>query len=122
MLSRIESRIMEYMFGRCRGKRTVLIDPQDVLNSIVRGSKYEITLKQLETHMKNIVLDGYIDYSLTNNKEGRTIYVVTLTTQGEAFQRQRDDHLKKRLLDLGWKVLLTVVAFTVAFILGRIVR
>ena len=110
------------MFGRCRGKRTVLIDPQDVLNSIVRGSKYEITLKQLETHMKNIVLDGYIDYSLTNNKEGRTIYVVTLTTQGEAFQRQRDDHLKKRLLDLGWKVLLTVVAFTVAFILGRIVR
>ena len=94
MLSRIENKIMGYLFTRCRGKRTVLIAPQEILDNI--APKYEITKKQLEVHMKNLVLDGYVDFSNASRAEGgdktNDSYVITLTTRGEAFQRERDDH------------------------------
>jgi hypothetical protein len=111
---------MDYIFSRCRGKRTVLMPPDDILKGISeRGQKslarFEITKKQLETHMKNIVLDGYVDYSATSDKAGNMQYVVTLTTRGEAFQRERDDRIKRRWQSLGWKILLTVVAFVVSY-------
>ena len=107
---------MEYLFIRCRGKRTVLIPPDDILKNIAVGKnqktigRYEITKKQLDTYMKSLVLDGYVDYSATNDKNGNMLYVMTLTTRGEAFQRERDEQVKRRWKDLGWKVLLTVLA------------
>ena len=112
---------------RCRGKRTVLIPPGDILQNIAAGKNqrvikhYEITKKQLETYMKSLILDGYIDYSGTNDKNGNMIYVVTLTTRGEAFQREHDEKVKRRWIDLGWKVLLAVAAFGVSYVLWVIV-
>ena len=117
MLNRIEIKIMEYVFSRCRGKRTVLITPQEILDSI--APKYEITNKQLENHMKNLVLDGYLDFSRSDNKEGKLVYVVTLTTRGEAFQRERDEAVKRRWRSIGWKVLLTAIGVGVGFALTR---
>jgi len=117
---------MDFVFTRCRGKRTVLLPPQEILDNIrvaKRGnvkSKYDITEKQLEGCMKNLVLDGYVDYSLTDNK-GTVMYVVTLTTRGEAFRREREDRIRRRLKDIGWKILLTVVAFGVSYALWSIV-
>jgi predicted transcriptional regulator len=116
MLNRIETRIMGYLFSRCRGKRTVLITPDEILRSIALNVKekeikrFEITRKQLETKMKNLVLDGYIDYNSTENKENKTVYVVTLTTRGEAFQRENDERIMRRVRDIGWRIVLAIVA------------
>ena len=121
MLNRLESRIMYYLFTRCRGKRTILVPPDEILTAIASSGentirKFEITKKQLETHMKNLVLDGYLDFSVTNNKEGQTMFVVTLTTRGEAYQRERDEIIKRRWRSLGWKVLLTLVSIAITSI------
>ena len=112
---------MEYLFSKCRGKRTVLIKPADILDEIAKSKPhFEITAKQLETHMKNIVLDGFIDTSLTNNREGEIMYVVTLTTRGEAFKRERDEAVKRRIRDIAWRILLTAIASVVGIIIGKI--
>jgi predicted transcriptional regulator len=118
MLNRLETTVMEYLFSRCRGKRTVLIAPQEILDNI--APKYEITRKQLETHMKNLVLDGYVDFSNSDDK-GNMYYVVTLSTRGEAFQRERDERVTRRWKDIGWKVVLTAIAFAVSYVLWSIV-
>ena len=118
MLNRTENRIMWYLFTRCRGKRTVLIAPQEILDDI--SPKFEITKKQLETHMKNLVLDGYLDFSNSDNK-GSLFYVVTLTTRGEAFQRERDERIGRRWRSIGWKVLLTLLAFAISYTLWYLV-
>ena len=112
---------MDYIFSRCRGKRTALVPPEEILKNIAQTpkgkikSRYEITKKQLETHMKNLVLDGYVDYSITSeahaSAEGKMQYVITLTTRGEAFRRERDERIVRRWRSLGWKVLLTFIAF-----------
>ena len=141
MLNRIENRIMGYIFSRCRGKRTVLIPPEEILKNIALNrngktvTRYEITKKQLETHMKNIVLDGYLDYSVTSEASrnkvlgdsqgsysaSATVYVVTLTTRGEAFKREHDERRKRRWQSLGWKILLTIIAFGVSYTLWHLV-
>jgi len=106
---------MAYLFGRCRGKRTVLIAPDDILKNIAnpKNGKYEITRKQLETHMKNIVLDGYVDYSFADKTksvaERDGAYVVTLTTRGEAYQRERDEKVKRMWQSVAWKIFLTTI-------------
>ena len=127
MLSRIENRIMYYLFEQCRGKRTVLISADEITARIAtRRDKpvadFEITKKQLANHMKNLVLDGYVDFNETVDKNGRAMYVVTLTTRGEAFQREHDDRVRRRWASLGWKVLLTLVAFGLTSLLWYLVK
>ena len=94
----------------------MLISPDDILQKIATKRRFEITKKQLEVHMKNLVLDGYVDYSMSNDKGGKFMYVVTLTTRGEAFQRERDERVKRRWSSLGWKVLLTLVSIAITSI------
>ena len=106
---------MGFLFTKCRGKRTVLLNPDEILTGIATGKNnqpipaYEITRKQLEVHMKNLVLDGYIDFSHTDDKSGTTLYVTALTTRGESYQRERADQIRRRWRSLGWKVLLAAV-------------
>jgi hypothetical protein len=117
MLNRLEHKIMEYLFEMCRGKRTVLMSPQEILNSI--APKFEITAKQLEFAMKNVVLDGYIDVYHSDNK-GSMMYVVTLKQKGEAYQRELDGIRKKRIGSIFWKLFLTGLGFVATFILYRL--
>jgi len=127
MLNGIETRIMEYLFSRCRGKRTVLIPPDDILKSISVSksqrviSRNEITKRQLETYMKSLTLDGYVDYSATNDKSGNMMYVVTLTTRGEAYQREHDDKIRRRWREVGWRILLAVAAGGVSYIVYALI-
>ena len=121
MLDRVEHRIMSYIFARCKGKKTQLMAPSDILSEIANsGPKYELTAKQLEIKMKNLMLDGYIEIYHSDNK-GTVNYVVKLTTKGEANQREIDDIKAKRVRSLGWKILLTVVGVGVAGMLGLII-
>jgi len=119
MLNRIENIIMKYLFTRCNGKRTVLIAPQEILDEISTNPKFEITKKQLENHLQNLVLDGYLDYSHSDNK-GELFYVVALTTRGEAFKREHEERVKRRWKEIGWRVLLAVICSVVAYVLGRL--
>lgn len=119
-MTRTDARIMSYLFTRCRGQRTVLIMPDEILKNIGTVARFEITKKQLVTNMKNLVLDGYIDFSETNNKEGQMMYVVTLTTRGEAFQREHMERVKNRWRDVGWKIAMAAAGAVVTVIIFKI--
>ena len=116
MLNRVESRIMDFLFEKCLGKKTVLIPPKEILQGIL--PKDEITAKQLEAYMKNIALDGFIDVYNSDNK-GDLVYVVTLKQKGAAFKRDKQDRVQKRWRSVGWKVALTVIGSVIALILGE---
>jgi len=114
MLNRVEAKIMDYLFAKCRGKKTVLLTPKEILQSLL--PKHEITAKQLESAMKNITLDGYIDM-YHSDKNGSLVYVVTLKQRGEAYQREKDEQRAKKLRSAGWKLLLTLAAFGITWLL-----
>ncbi|MCL2756223.1 MAG: hypothetical protein FWE45_04210 [Firmicutes bacterium] len=117
MLNRIEAKIMDYLFEKCHGKKTVLITPKEVLHFLM--PKHELTAKQLDGHMKNLALDGYIDIFNSDNK-GQLVYVVTLKLRGEAWRRERQEIRKKRMRSVGWKVALTLLGFAITFTLWQI--
>jgi len=118
MLNRVEAKIMDYLFLKARGKKTVLLTPKEILHSIL--PKHELTAKQLEVAMKNIALDGYIDM-YHSDKKGSLVYVVTLKQRGEAYQREKDERRNKKIRSIGWKLMLTVLGVAVAWILGRVI-
>ena len=112
---------MSYIFARCRGKKTELMTPAEILEEIAKyGDKYEFTAKQLEIKIKNIMLDGYIEVFHSDNK-GVLNYVVKLTTKGEAYQREIDEIKKRRIHSIGWRVLLSVIGVGVVLILSWII-
>ena len=122
-MNKIETRIMLHLFKHCKGKKSILISPADIQRGIAdcrHPAKYELTKKQLDVRMKNLVLDGYIDFSETQDKNNNSTYVVTLTTRGEAFQREREQIKMKAVKSLGWKILLTIVACIVTSIFWSI--
>ena len=119
MLSRVEVKIMDYIFEKCRGKKTVLMSPKEILQSLL--PKFEITAKQLDGYLKNLSLDGYLEALQSDNK-GHMMYVVKLKTRGEAYHRERQEIKAKRMRSLGWKLTLTVIGAVLAFVLGIVLN
>jgi len=117
MLNRVEAKIMDYLFDKCRGKKTVLMSPKEILQSLL--PKIELTAKQLDTHMKNLALDGYIEV-FNSDKNGVAMYVVTLKLKGEGFLRERAEIRNRRLRSIGWKIMLSILGFVVVSILWAI--
>jgi len=113
MLNRIEAKIMDYLFSKVQGKKTVLITPKEVLHWLM--PKHELTAKQLDGHMRNLALDGYIDIFNSDNK-GQLVYVVSLKLRGEAWQRERREIRNKRIRSVGWKVALTFLGIAITTI------
>ena len=121
MLNKTEHKVMGYIFERCKGKKTELMTPQQILEEVGKhGERYELTAKQLEIKIKNIMLDGYIEVFHSDNK-GVLNYVIKLTTKGEAYQREIDEIRKKRIHSIGWKVLLSAIGVGVVLILSWII-
>jgi len=121
MLDKVEHRVMKYVFERCRGRKTVLMEPKDILSNVAAaGPKYDLTVKQLEIVIKNLMLDGYIEVYRGDNK-GALNYVISLTQKGEAYQREIEDIKSQRIRSIGWKIVLTVIGFAVITILGWII-
>jgi len=118
MLNKNEAKIMDYIFEKCRGKKSALITPKELLSHLM--PKIELTAKQLDAHVKNLALDSYIDVHTSDNK-GHPVYVISLKLKGEAYEREKEERRKKLMRGIGWKILLAVLGATVAFIVTNFV-
>ena len=112
MLNKVESKVMDYIFEKCKGEKKVLLTPKELLNSLM--PKIEITAKELDIVMSNIVLDDYIE-SNKGEKDGRPYFVVGLTIKGAAYDRERQAIRTARLRSLGWRLLLAAAAGVVTW-------
>jgi len=117
MLNRIEQKIMDLFYEKCASKKTVLFSPAELQEHL--APKHELTFKEIEIMVKNLMVDGYIDVYHSDNK-GTLNYVVGLKARGEGYRREREDAKAKRVRSIGWKVFLTVLGVILAGILTRI--
>lgn len=115
MLNKTETKVMSYIFAKCRGEGKVLLTPKELLTALM--PKIEITAKQLDVIMSNLVLDDYIEME-RGDKDGKTYFVVSLTMRGAAFARERQSQKKSRIQSILWKVALTVGGAVLAFLIG----
>jgi len=119
MLNRVEKKVMDLFFERCTGKKTVLLAPSEIQEYL--APKHELTFKQIEIAVKNLMIDGYVDVYHSDNK-GITNYVVSLKSRGEAYEREKADAKAKRIRSIGWKVFLSVIGVAIAAIGAVLIR
>jgi len=118
MLSRIERKIMDLIYEKCAGKKSVLFAPAEIQSYLV--PKHELTYKQIEVAIKNLKVDGFIDVYHSDNK-GELNYVISLKPRGEGYLREKEDARARMVRSLGWKIFLTVVGVVAAWIMWRII-
>ena len=109
---------MDMFYEKCMGKKSALFAPSDIQEYL--SPKHELTFKQIEIAVKNLMVDGYIDVYHSDNK-GTLNYVVSLKTRGEGFKREIDDARAKRVRSIGWKIFLTILGVVLAGILTRVI-
>jgi len=118
MLNKIERRTMDLFFEKCIGKKSALFSPEDIQGYL--APQDELTFKQIEIAVKNLMVDGYIDVFHSDNK-GTLNYVVSLKTRGEGYRREKQDARVRRIRSIGWKIALAGIGFLVSFILWKVV-
>ena len=117
MLSKKENILMSYIFGKCEGKESVLITPEELLNQFT--PKYELSQAEIKELVDNLVLDGYITMILSD-KKGKPIYCISLDKKGESYERDRQNE-KKNLAKLIVRTILLAVLSTLVGVLLKLI-
>jgi hypothetical protein len=114
LLNGIEKAVMLLLYEKCVNKESVLISPTQLIISLL--PKYEVTEKELDKIMNNLILDGYIDVINSDNK-GNPIYCVSLKMKGISFQRDLINHKKNNQYTILKTIVLAAISTMVAIIL-----
>jgi hypothetical protein len=109
---------MDYIFGKCTGKSSALLSPSEIQEHL--APRDELTFKQIELTVKNLMVDGFIDVYHSDNK-GVTNYVISLKTRGEAYEREKKDARDKRIRAIGWRIFLAILGSVAVFIFWQII-
>jgi len=118
MLTKPESKVMDFIYENARDKKTVMFAPKQILSAIL--PKHEITVKQLDSIMRNLALDGYIDVR-NSEKKGNQVYVVTMKLRGEAWTRERAEATRRVVRRIGFQVALACIGFAITYLLWEII-
>lgn len=119
MLNGKEKKVMQYLFTECSGKKSALIEPDDILNFL--QPKYEINNIELDQILNGLVLENYIDI-VNSDKNGKLVYCVSLKSKGEGFERERKNAKKNLYLTLTRTVILACISFAITMILKAIFK
>ena len=119
MLNGKEKKVMQFLFTECSGKKSSLIEPEDILNFL--QPKYEINNIELEQILNGLVLENYIDL-VNSDKNGKLVYCISLKAKGESFERDQKNTKKKAYLILIRTVILACISFAITMILKAIFK
>jgi len=86
MLNKKENTIMAYIFDKARARGSCLLSPSDLI--IAGLPDFILTQDDIKKVLDSLELDGYIEVVLSD-KNGETIYCISLKSKGEAFKRQK---------------------------------
>lgn len=114
MLSRKEKYIMEYLYQRCTGKNSCLINPREIIT--FASDRYIMYPPEVEKIVTNLVYDNYIDVA-KSDKKGEMVYCVSLKLKGQGFHRELVNIKRSTAVNIGRTVLLAILSFLITWIL-----
>ena len=117
MLNSVEKAVMFLLYDKCASKESVLISPNQIIIPLI--PKFELSQKELDKIINNLIVDGYIDVINSDNK-GNPIYCVSLKMKGIAFKRDMLNQRKNNRYLIARTVALAILSVTVTLILRAI--
>lgn len=119
MLNKKEKMVMSFLYKRCVNKKSSLLSPQEIINSLL--PKYEISNTELDSILDNLVLENYIELVHSNSK-GKLIYCISLKSKGESFERSVQDTKKRTFIKIGSTIIFACLSFAIGLILRAIFK
>jgi len=114
MLVRAERKVMATIYGACKDKNSLLIEPIDLLKMVAIP---DLTLGEIEKIVIALSQDGYIDLIYTDRR-GQTAYCIALTEKGKGFLRD-GTNFKRNVI---FRILLSLGLAVFSFLVGLILR
>ena len=119
MLNRKEKKVMQFLYDNCLGKKSSLIEPDDILNYL--QPNYDVNNIELEQILSALVLEDYIDM-VNSDKNGKLVYCISLKSKGEGFLREQQNAKKNLYIILSRTVILACISFAVTLLLKAIFK
>ncbi len=117
MLNKNEKKVLKVLLSLCKNNNTCLTSHEEIVGHL--QSKEYLTRKEIDDIINNLVLQGYIDNIITDNK-GKKCYCVTIQNKGEGFIREEKDKKKVLWQRIGITIALAVLSFVVTITLKAI--
>jgi DNA-binding MarR family transcriptional regulator len=114
MLTRKERYIMEYLYQRCTGKNSCLINPREIIT--FASDRYIMYPQEIEKIVTNLVYDNYIEVD-KSDKKGEMVYCVSLKLKGQGFHRELVNNKRTIMSAVGRTVILAILSFLITWIL-----
>jgi hypothetical protein len=114
MLSRKEKYIMEYLYQKCMGKNSCLINPREIIT--FASDKYIMYPPEVEKIVTNLVYDNYIDVA-KSDKKGEMVYCISLKIKGQGFHRELANDKRSIMTNIGRTVALAILSFLITWLL-----
>ncbi len=116
MLTRVENKVMETIFGACYGKSSLLITPTDLVKMIAEKG---VSLSVMDKIVEDLHSDGYFDL-IYSDRHGETVYCISLTEKGKGFIRNKKVFRRNLIYRIGLTVALAFLSFIVGIILKAV--
>lgn len=117
MLNKRENEVMRTVYSLAHEKGICLISPSELVSLLPSRKKY--TEEQVEKILGELALDNYFEL-LSSERKGEKMYVISLRTNGYAYQRCSVQQKRDVAVKLLWAIASAVVAFAVGVVLKRI--
>lgn len=115
MLTFKEKYVMQYVYKKCKDKKSCLISPREIISFV--ADKYVLYPDELEKIMTNLSYDNYIEL-FKSDKKGSPVFCVSLKMKGEGFYRELTNN-KRSLM---WIIGRTCVLAVISSIIGVLIR
>ena len=117
MLNKNEKIVMKILLNLCKSSNVCLTNHDEIVKQM--KSKQYLTRKEVDDILEKLVLEGYIECTITDNR-GKRGYCVTILKKGEGFTREEKDNNKILWKRIGITVALAVLSFVVTLVLKSI--
>lgn len=107
---------MKIIYDKAVNKnKAIIITEEEIMSQIPEKAK--INLCDLRNILKQLVIDNYFEM-IHSEKKGEPVLVITLSKNGEAFERE----LTQQKRNLRQKLVITVICAIITAVIGIIIR
>lgn len=115
MLNKREIAVMKVIYDKAVDRRAAILTEEDIMDALPKKSG--ITPCDMREIVRQLAMDNYFEL-IHSEKKGQPVMVITLTRNGEAFERE----LTQQKRNIRQKLAITVICAIITAVVGIIIR
>ncbi len=116
MLNKNEKAVMKIIYNKTVNKdKSIIVTEEEIMSALPQ--KLKINLCDLRNILRQLAIDEYFEL-INSEKKGQPVLVITLTKNGEAFERE----MIQQKRNIRQKLVITLICAIITAVVGLIIR